>query len=454
MAEAYDAVRPSGKPVQRRRLHVPAICSKRLHLPAAAPKNAASHTDIQLSDDGAATWGLPCVMARHKLRFPIVCQEHPMPHSYIPAADLSWEAVAPEAAGFDAARLQDAIRFHRDHETPWPPSMYLPDGRYVGVADIGDKPEHAAVIGPVRPRGAPNGVILRGGRVVAEWGDTRNPDMTFSIAKSYLGMLAGLAQADGLIPDLDRPVAADVPGPWFAAPQNAPITWRHLLQQTSEWSGELWGKPDSADHNRVVGGGTRVVAAKGEARAMRAPGALFEYNDVRVNLLAACLTYLFRRPLPDVLKERVMDPIGASSDWEWHGYRDAFVEVGGAKIRSVSGGGHWGGGMFIASRDHARMGLMVLRDGLWGEKRILPADWVQAMLTPSEHNSQYGLMWWLNAGPDVRYPSATADSVFALGAGASVVWLSRELDLVVVARWIDRAGVDGFFAKIKAALTR
>jgi CubicO group peptidase (beta-lactamase class C family) len=369
---------------------------------------------------------------------------------YIPADDPSWETVSPEAAGFDAARLEAAIRFHLGHETPWPKPMYLPDGRYVGTADIGDKPEHAAVIGPVRPRGGPNGLILKGGRIVAEWGDTRRTDMTFSIAKSYLGILAGLALEDGLIADLDRPVALEVPGPWFTSPHNAQITWRHLLQQTSEWSGELWGKPDTADHNRVVGGAAKA-AAKGDARTLERPGSLFEYNDVRVNLLAACLTARFRRPLPDVLKERVMDPIGASADWEWHGYEEAFVEIGERRIRSVSGGGHWGGGMFIGSRDHARMGLLIRRCGRWGNRQILPAGWVETMLTPSERNNQYGLMWWLNAGPDVRYPAATPESVFALGAGVSFVWIAPELDLVTVARWIDRAEVGAFIGEIKAA---
>jgi CubicO group peptidase (beta-lactamase class C family) len=370
---------------------------------------------------------------------------------YIPASD-HWDAMTPAAAGFDPGRLEAAIRFHQEHETPWPRSMYLADGGYVGTADIGDRPEHAAVIGPVRPRGAPNGLILKGGRLVAEWGDTRNADMTFSIAKSYLGLLAGLAMADGLIPDLDRRVGADVEEPWFASAQNAPITWRHLLQQTSEWSGTLWGKPDSADHNRVVGTGPKNEGAKGEARTMRRPGEHFEYNDVRVNLLAASLTHRFGRPLPDVLKERVMDPIGASTDWEWHGYRDAFVEKDGQKLRSVSGGGHWGGGMFIASRDHARMGLLVQREGDWGGRRIVPAEWVRAMLTPSAHNNQYGLMWWLNGGPTVRYPSATPRSVFALGAGVSLVWIEPGLDLIMVARWIDRARVDGLLGKMMAAL--
>jgi CubicO group peptidase (beta-lactamase class C family) len=89
---------------------------------------------------------------------------------------------------------------------------------------------------------------------------------------------------------------------------------------------------------------------------------------------------------------------------------------------------------------------------VWGDRRILPSGWVQAMLTPSPHNNQYGLMWWLNAGPAVRYPSATAESVFALGAGANTVWIAPELDLVVVARWIDRTKMDGFFGKVRAAV--
>ena len=251
---------------------------------------------------------------------------------YVPAADL-WESIAPQAAGADPALLAAAIALHQAHETDWPETMYLPDGRYVGSARIGDRSEHAAVIGPVRPRGAPNGLVLRGGRIVAEWGDTRRTDMTFSVTKSYLGLLAGLALADGLIRDIDATVASHLDGSWFTSPHNAPITWRHLLTQTSEWQGELWGKPDSADHNRVVGGAVPVAVAKGEVRALAAPGAHFEYNDVRVNLLAACLTRLFRRPLPEVLRERVMAPIGASTDWEWHGYGEAFVEVDGGADR-------------------------------------------------------------------------------------------------------------------------
>jgi hypothetical protein len=358
----------------------------------------------------------------------------------------------PEAAGFDGEGLADAIAFHRAHETPWPTSMILPDGRYIGTASIGDRPEHAAVIGPIRPRGGPNGLIFRQGRLAAEWGDTARADMTFSISKSYLALLAGLALHDGLIGDLDDRVRATVDQPWFATPHNAEITWAHLLQLTSEWSGTLWGKPDSADHNRVVGGADQPTDGKGAPRALKPPGTHFEYNDVRVNLLAACLTTRFGRPLPDVLRERVMAPIGASTDWEWHGYEGANVIRDGLPVRAVSGGGHWGGGMFIGSRDHALMGTLVLRDGAWNGARILPRGWVARMLAPSPRNPGYGMLWWLNGGAAPRFPSAPADSVFALGAGGHVIWIAQSLDIVAVLRWIDGAHIDGMLARIMAAL--
>jgi hypothetical protein len=155
---------------------------------------------------------------------------------YVPSRE-AWANLSTSAAGFDAARLQAAIDFSVASECTWPRSMYLPDGQYIGTAHIGDKAEHAEVLGPV-----------------AAWGDTRHVDMTFSVTKSYIGILAGIAVADGLIADLDAPVGQDVDTGWFEGAHNARITWRHLLQQTSEWQGTLWGKPDSADHNRAVGG--------------------------------------------------------------------------------------------------------------------------------------------------------------------------------------------------------
>ena len=368
--------------------------------------------------------------------------------TYIPDA-AAWAAVAPAKAGLDPAKLQAAVAFAEASDSPWPRSFYYPDGRYVGIVEWNETGPWSEVVGPVVPRGGPAGLILKGGRIAAEWGDTARADMTFSVAKSYLAVLAGLAVADGLIANVDEPVGASVKGPWFESVHNARITWRHLLQQSSEWQGELWGKADQVDHNRQLGVGADN-SRKGHRRELKAPGTHYEYNDVRVNLLAFCLLQRFGRPLPEVLRERVMDPIGASKRWEWHGYRTSWTEVGGRRVQSVSGGAHWGGGMHIGARDMARLGLLVARRGHWGDRRILPEAWVRDMLSPSPTNASYGFLWWLNQGA-ARYPSAPASSVFARGAGSNIIWIDPEHDLVIVLRWIDKAAMGGFVSRLMAA---
>ena len=74
---------------------------------------------------------------------------------------------------------------------------------------------------------------------------------------------------------------------------------------------------------------------------------------MRVNRLSLALMLAFGRPLPEVLKERIMDPIGASKTWEWHGYDNSWLDINGKRVQSVSGGAHWGGGLWISSLDHA-----------------------------------------------------------------------------------------------------
>jgi len=97
--------------------------------------------------------------------------------------------------------LADAIAFAEAHESPFPRDLraHLESGYFEAAPDN-------AMIGPIFPRGGPNGLILQEGTRLGSWGDTRQADMTFSVAKSYLSLLAGVAEADGLIPDLDAPV--------------------------------------------------------------------------------------------------------------------------------------------------------------------------------------------------------------------------------------------------------
>jgi CubicO group peptidase (beta-lactamase class C family) len=364
--------------------------------------------------------------------------------SYYPPAS-EWRVVAPADLGLRPDGLAAAIDFHRAHETAWRRDFMTGSGRYIGVADEPESPE--GVLGTIRPRGGPNGVIVRDGAIVAEWGDTNRADMSFSIAKSYLALLAGLALARGLIRDLDEPVRDSTPDEQFDSAQNRPITWRHLLQQTSEWQGTLWGKPDSIDHNRDVGESELGSSRKGQPRPLRAPGTFWEYNDVRVNRLSLSLLHLFRQPLPDVLRSGVMDPVGASAGWDWRAYRNSWVEIDGIRMPSVPGGSHWGGGLWMSTRDHARVGLLTHRAGRWGDRQLLPTTWIEEMRRPCALNPRYGLMWWLNTGRALL-PSTPASSYAARGAGSNIVWIDPEHDLVVVVRWIQAASVDGFLKLI------
>jgi CubicO group peptidase (beta-lactamase class C family) len=369
--------------------------------------------------------------------------------AYFPSRG-EWAQIAPADVGMSGEALTAAAAFAQEHDSTWPTSLYLPDGRYIGNAYVNDQPPHDQPIGPVRPRGGPAGLVLRGGRIVAQWGDIARADTTYSAAKSYVALMAGVALADGLIRSLDDRVADYALDDAFSGPHNGAITWRHLLQQTSEWQGAVWGIPDSVDHNRQAGSRNADNSRKGTLRELEPPGTRWEYNDVRVNRLALCLTQLFRRSLADVLRERIMDPIGASSQWEWRGYDNARVSFDGHEVESVSGGGHWGAGLFIPAQDHARVALLVARGGEWNGRQLVSRRYLDELKRPCAPNPQYGFMWWLNTGRAL-FPSVPEDGVFALGGGQHIVWVAPSLDLVAVARWVDKPHCDALLARIAAA---
>src|SRR5260221_8687991 len=213
--------------------------------------------------------------------------------SYFPPPyPASWEQADTAAAGLDPAKIAAAGRYAAEHETPWGRDL-----AHIVESDFGEEPPWNEPLGPVRPRGGPNGLVLRGGRIVAEWGDTGQVDLTFSVAKSYLSILAGLAWDRGLIRDLDELVGRTVDDGGVEPPHNHKITWHHLLQQNSEWEGELWGKPDLIDRDRSAGG-PAAAGRKGTHRDLQEPGNFWEYNDVPVNRLSLALLRLLRRPLP------------------------------------------------------------------------------------------------------------------------------------------------------------
>lgn len=345
---------------------------------------------------------------------------------YVPPRH-EWARQAPVEAGFDAAKLADAVAYAQANAEVEPSDL-----RQVLMESFGAREPGYRILGPVQPRAGASGVIVRGGRIVAEWGDLERADMTFSAVKSYLSTVAGLAVADGRIASLDDKVARYVPGERFDGDHNGAITWRHLLHQTSDWSGTLWEVADWAD---------RPEGDDPANRPLRAPGTHYKYNDVRINLLAWALMEVVREPLPQLLRRRIMDPIGASSTWRWHGYDNSWVELDGLRMQSVSGGGHFGGGMVVSTLDHARFGLLMQRDGVWGDTRLVASEWIAEATTPSPVKPDYGYLWWLNTGREA-IPAAPESAFWAAGFGGNYVYIDREHDLVIVLRWTpDLAGV-------------
>jgi CubicO group peptidase (beta-lactamase class C family) len=365
---------------------------------------------------------------------------------YWPGRNLDWERRRPEDLGMDAAIVRRALEIANANETSGPRDLEANHQRTFG------REPHGEAIGPFTTRGPQSGLIVYRGYIVGEWGEPYKVDNTFSVAKSFLSTTVGLAWDRGMIGDLDdpvRPYAAPIlldessgePGDenrrglklLFESQHNRRITWDNLLRQTSDWEGTLWGKPEWADRP------DRDPATWG-TRPRVEPGTVFEYNDVRVNVLALVATNIWRRPLPEVMREYVMDPIGASPTWRWVGYENSWIPLDGKQVQAVSGGSHWGGGMLINAFDQARFGLLTMHKGMWNGQRILSEEWFAMATTPTAANTGYGFMnFYLNTGRR-QDPAAPESSWRHVGAGPNVVYVDPENELVIVTRW---GGADG-----------
>lgn len=364
-----------------------------------------------------------------------------------PRGDSDWERRDPAELGLDADALQAAVDFAIANETQPREGWEGVDARDLSVMvplTWAFEP-HSSPLGELRPRGAPAGIILRDGYIVAEWGDLDRVDMTFSISKTFLSHTVGLAVQDGLIESVEDPVSGYVDDPRFNTDHNTPITWDQMLRQTSGWWGTLFDKPAWADRPARDNPARDLVAGPPE------PGSAWEYNDVRVNALALAALHVWQRPLPEVLAERIMDPIGSSGTWEWHGYENSYVDIGGEEMWSVSGGGHWGGGMMLSAYDQARFGLLGLHRGNWDGTQLLFEDWYDLATTPTDVMPSYGFMnFFLNTPGDedaaIAVAEAPAGSFAYLGAGANMIFIDPEHDIVAVVRWIE-SGQRGDFIR-------
>ena len=346
--------------------------------------------------------------------------------------DTVWQTKKPADQKMNAQLLDSAVNFALNNDSKTNYNLKI-----ANYQAYNNEPGYR-IAGPIKDRGKPAGIILRNGYIVAQWGDVKRVDMTYSTVKSYLSTIAGLAVDNRLIKSVDDYVIDYLTNETYEGAHNSKITWKHLLTQSSDWSGCLFDICDWADRPLPKDGGID----EWKNRKLMEPGTTFKYNDVRVNLLAYSLLEVWRKPLPVVLKEKIMDPIGASTTWRWYGYDNSFVNIDGIMMQSVAGGGHFGGGMFINTLDHARFGLLFLRNGKWKNQQLISESWIRAAHQPSVPNKSYGFMWWVNNTN--RYKDVPASIYTAEGFGGNFIVIDNEHDLVMVTRWLEPSKLGEF----------
>ncbi|MGB5461713.1 MAG: serine hydrolase [Eudoraea sp.] len=360
---------------------------------------------------------------------------------YFPERNAEWQERPPSSFNLNETKLNEAVNFAKGNEYSGSRDL-----RIAILKGFEREPFHQ-ILGPTKKRGGPAGIILKNGYIVQKWGDIKRVDMTFSVTKSFLSTVAGLAVDSHLIESTDDKVSSYIWDGTFAGEHNSKISWKHLLQQNSDWSGELWGGKDWADRPPKDGG-----LDDWKFRELKEPGTVMEYNDVRVNVLAYALTHVWRKPVPVVLKEHIMDKIGASTTWRWYGYENAWTVIDGIKMKSVTGGGNSGAGIFISTEDMARFGLLFLNNGKWNSEQLLNEAWIQEATTPSVPNPNYGYMWWLNNKGDRHWEGLSEDIYYAAGFGGNFIVIDKANNLVVITRWLEPSKIGDLMVLINGAI--
>ena len=345
-------------------------------------------------------------------------------------------------------QLSEAITFAQAHEIPWPRDPAADPARWGVHHD--DPPPFNRLRGPVHPRGGVSGVIRVRGEEVAAWGEPDRADQTFSVAKTYLALLAGIAHSRGLLDPGER-VSDRLPGIGFDSEHNRAITWEHLLTQTSEWQGECFGMPDQVEHYRRVSHDPKPPRArKASSSAARAGQLLGIQRRAHQPALAGVAPPLQAAAAAGVPRKRAAAdrrrprfPLGGLRRCVGRDRRPA---------HAVRSGRHALG----RRRDDQRARPGAHRPADAGRRRapgrqLVPREWVQRMQAPCAVAPFYGWLTWLNRDGRL-FADASRASWFMFGAGGHTVWIDPDNEAVVVARWLDGAHSAGFVSRVAQAL--
>jgi CubicO group peptidase (beta-lactamase class C family) len=320
----------------------------------------------------------------------------------VPTASADWQSVAPAEAGFApdlADRLDRAVQ-----------EGSLPNLHAVVIARGGKLVLERYYDGQDERWGEPLGTVSFGPQVEH---DLR------SVSKSIVGLLYGIALAEGRVPALDQPLVDHFPYPDLAAdPARRRITVAHALSMTlgTEWDETLpYTDPRNSEiAMEMAPDRYRFVL---ERPIVAEPGSRWVYNGGTTALLAHLIAEGTGMQLHDYAREKLFAPLGIT-DTEW--------------VVGSNGEAAAASGLRMRPRDLARIGRLVLDRGRWGDRQLVPAAWLEASFeprVPSEPELAYGYQWWLWP----REPRADGRRWMAgFGNGGQRLTIMPHLDLVLV----------------------
>jgi CubicO group peptidase (beta-lactamase class C family) len=270
-------------------------------------------------------------------------------------------------------------------------------------------------------------LVLHEGRIVHEsylrGTGAEDRRISWSVAKSFLSALVGIAVAEGQIASLDDPVtryAARLQGSAYDG-----TTIRQLLQMTSGLEFDEDYLDYDSDINRMgrvlaLGGTMDGFAAGLTARAAE-PGTRWKYVSIDTHALAMVLRGATGRDVPALLSEHIIQPLGFEAE-------PYYLSDGEGVAFAL-------GGLNVTTRDYARFGLMVEQMGHFQGRQVVPEDWIEASTIPSaptpEGALKYGYQWWMPA-------DARAGEVFGQGIYGQYIYIDRARDAVIVVTSADR----------------
>ena len=280
-------------------------------------------------------------------------------------------------------------------------------------------------------------VVVRNGKLVMEryfsgqderWGEklghvTYGPEAKHdlrSISKSVTSLLVGIALSEGKFPALDSSVFDAFPDyADLRTPEKARITFRDLLTMSSglEWDeNRPWTDPRNNERGMIMATDPfRYILSQ---PVTFAPGMFYAYSGGDTSLLGETLVRSTSRPLLDYARDKLFQPIDAP-DFEW---LDAGVSH---KLGAF-------GSLRMRPRDASKLGRLLLTDGQWNGKQIVPPGWAAESIKP-RINAQgtffYGYQWWLGRslrnGGEITWAAG-------FGLGGQRLFVVPALDLVVM----------------------